>query len=90
MQAQLLMFSNQAEVEEAVLYLALADKEELVVIIMDTMEASAPEAAAEKAEQMLETVEKVEMELFGLFDKIPQTNLPNLKNTYLKFDFLLN
>ena len=50
MQAQLLMFSNQAEVEEAVLYLALVDKEELVVIIMDTMEASAPEAAAEKAE----------------------------------------
>ena len=50
MQAQLLMFSNQAEVEEAVLYLALADKEELVVIIMDTMEASAPEAAVEKAE----------------------------------------
>ena len=72
MQAQLLMFSNQAEVEEAVLYLALVDKEELVVIIMDTMEASAPEAAAEKAEQMLETVEKVEMELFDLFDKIPK------------------
>ena len=50
MQAQLLMFSNQAEVEEAVLYLALADKEELKSTIMDMMEVSAPEAAAEKAE----------------------------------------
>ena len=33
---------------------------------------------------MLEMAEKVEMEPFDLFDKIPQTNLSNLKNTYPK------
>ena len=79
MRVQLRYFLNQAEVEEAVLYLALADKEELKSTIMDMMEVLAPEAAAEKVEQMLEMAEKVEMEPFGLFDKISKTNLSNLK-----------
>ena len=50
MRVQLRYFLNQAEVEEAVLYLALADKEGLKSTIMDMMEVSAPEAAAEKVE----------------------------------------
>ena len=39
-----------AELEEAVPYLELVAMVEVKVKIMDTMEASAPEAAAEKAE----------------------------------------
>lgn len=50
MRVQLRYFLTQAEVEEAVLYLALADKEELKTTIMDMMEVSAPEAAAEREE----------------------------------------
>lgn len=79
MQAQLLTFSNQAEEEEVVPYLDMVEMEGLIIIIMDMMDGLAPEAAAEKAEQMLEMAEKVEMEPFGLFDKISQTNLSNLK-----------
>lgn len=50
MRVQLRYFLNQAEVEEAVLYLALADKEELKTAIMELMEDLVPEAAAGKEE----------------------------------------
>ena len=72
MQAQLLIFSNQVEEEEVVPYLDMVEMEELIIIIMDMMDGLAPEAAAEKAEQMLEKAGKAEMELFGFFDKIFQ------------------
>ena len=50
MRVQLRYFLNQAEVEEAALYLALVDKEELKTAMMELMEVSAPEAVAEKEE----------------------------------------
>lgn len=72
---------NQVEAEEAVPYLEAVDEEEPRTAIMDMMEVSAPEAAAEKADQNLETVEKVEMELFGFFDKISQNQFTESQKT---------
>ena len=72
LQVHVIVLFILAELEEAVPYLGLVATVEVKVKIMDTMGASAPEAAAEKEEQALETVEKVEMELFGFFDKISQ------------------